>query len=121
MTRRRYVQLKDGELLEVSADFQAEQREARHYVVGDRHYDGLTSPVDGADISTRTKHREYMRRNNLTTADDFKGSWDAAAKARADFYQGRDSSRKSDVVEAVHQLQQGKKPPHAGKYGRHED
>jgi putative FmdB family regulatory protein len=41
---------------------------------GDRHYDGLRAP-DGADISSRTKHREYLKRTGLAVADDFKGTW----------------------------------------------
>lgn len=56
-------------------------RDARLNVLGDRHYDGLRAP-DGTDISTRTKHREYMKRNNLTTMDDFQGSWAKAEKER---------------------------------------
>jgi hypothetical protein len=31
--------------------------------------------TDGTDISSRAKHREYMRRNNLTTAGDFTDHW----------------------------------------------
>jgi hypothetical protein len=50
-------------------------------LAGDRHYENLRAS-DGTDISTRTKHREYMKANNLTIADDFKGTWGAAAKER---------------------------------------
>lgn len=50
-------------------------------LAGDRHYDGMQAP-DGSDISTRTKHRDYMRRTGLTTADDFKSSWSKSAGER---------------------------------------
>jgi hypothetical protein len=49
--------------------------------VGDRLYEGLRAS-DGTDISTRTKHREYMRRHGLTTMDDFRDTWDRAEKER---------------------------------------
>lgn len=54
-----------------------------HALAGDRHYDGLVAS-DGTDISTRTKHREYMKRNGLTIADDYKGEWGKAEKDRRD-------------------------------------
>ena len=53
-------------------------------LAGDRHYDGLRA-TDGTDISSRSKHREYMRRNGLTTADDFKDTWAKAQAARDEY------------------------------------
>lgn len=50
-------------------------------LAGDRHYDGLRAP-DGTDISSRTKHREYMARTGLTTADDYTQSWKRAEDER---------------------------------------
>lgn len=52
-------------------------------LAGDRHYDGMRA-TDGTDISSRTKHREYMKRNGLTTSDDFTGAWQKAEKERAE-------------------------------------
>jgi len=52
-------------------------------LAGDRNYDGLVAP-DGTLINSRTKHREYMKRNGLTIADDYKGEWEKAAKERRD-------------------------------------
>ena len=43
---------------------------------------GHITATDGTDLSSRTKHREYMRRNNLTIADDFKETWARAEKER---------------------------------------
>lgn len=50
-------------------------------LAGDRHYDGLRA-TDGTDISSRVKHREYMKRNGLTTADDYKQTWEKSASER---------------------------------------
>ena len=76
-------------------------------VIGDLHYDGLRA-TDGTDISTRTKHREYMKRHNLTTMDDFSGAFERAQKAKADYVttgKGGAVSR-ADVARAIYQLQQ---------------
>jgi hypothetical protein len=55
---------------------------------GDRHYDGLRAP-DGTDISTRSKHREFMKRTGLTLADDFKGQWAKQRKDREETLTGK--------------------------------
>lgn len=57
-------------------------------LAGDRHYDGLRA-IDGSDISSRTKHREYMKRNNLTMTSDFTNSWKESERQRS---QLRDAS-----------------------------
>lgn len=56
-------------------------------LAGDRHYDGLCA-TDGSDISTRTKHREYMKRNGLTMTSDFTNEWANAAKKREQMRSG---------------------------------
>jgi len=71
---------------------------------GDRHYDGLQA-TDGADISTRKKHREYMRRTGYTTADDFTNTWAAAEKQRDHYRQHGGSVRKQDIRDVILQLQ----------------
>lgn len=72
-------------------------------LAGDRHYDGLRAS-DGTDISTRTKHREYMRSRGLTTADDFKGTWKQAAKEREAFFTGApDKSLREEITKQVTQ------------------
>jgi hypothetical protein len=59
--------------------------DAKHNVLaGDRHYDGMQA-TDGTDISTRTKHREYMKKNGVTTMDDFKSVWQGAQKQRDEY------------------------------------
>jgi hypothetical protein len=87
MTRRRYRWNEETrELEELGADYEPAPRRAQT-PTEQLVYGGLQA-TDGADISSRKKHREYMRRNGLTTADDFKQTWENAAKERAKFYQG---------------------------------
>jgi hypothetical protein len=71
-------------------------------LAGDRHYEGLRAP-DGTDIGSRTKHREFMRRHGLTTADDFSGQWTAAAKEREAYYKGtfQDKELREDISRQV--------------------
>jgi hypothetical protein len=55
---------------------------------------------DGTVINSKRKHREYMKRTGLTTADDFKGTWDAAAKRREDVFTGNaDRRERREAVE----------------------
>lgn len=109
MARRRYVQLPSGQLVEVTPDYQPTPRNADHVLWNDRHYDNMRA-TDGTDISSRAKHREYMRVNGLTTADDFKETWAKAAKERADYFTGkRGSVTKEDIARAIHQLETRKK------------
>ena len=108
MTRRRWI-YRGSEVIEVTADY-VPPNEARNTIVGDSHYDGLRSPIDGADISTRSKHRDYMKRHDLTTVDDFKDTWADAAKQRERAMQGEDPTRVRDIVRAVEKVQQGYRP-----------
>lgn len=107
MTRRRYIQDPTTlEMIEVTPDYVAPQRESarnRGALWNDRHYDGVKA-TDGTDISTRKKHREYMRTNNLTTVDDFKQTWAGAQKERERYYTQGGSIRRSDVERAMHQV-----------------
>jgi hypothetical protein len=72
-------------------------------LASERHYDGLRA-TDGADISTRAKHRAYMRERNLTTVDDFTQTWKREAEARAARIAGHDPSRAADVAQAIAKL-----------------
>lgn len=46
-----------------------EGRKSEEEVYGHAH------ATDGTDLSTRTRHREYMRRNGLTVASDYTQTW----------------------------------------------
>lgn len=67
---------------------------------GDRGYDGQRAP-DGTDISTRTKHREYMRSRGITTIDDYTNEFKQAEKKRASAMAGVDPTRKADIARAL--------------------
>lgn len=108
MSRRRWVYI-DGVPHEIGDDYVPEVRD-HHRVIGDLHYANLQAQ-DGTDISTRAKHREYMRRNNLTTVDDFT-QYFANAEKKRDAYrttgQGG-ATRREDVGRAIHQLEQAQR------------
>lgn len=83
--RGRYVYVAElGRCVKVGEDWRPTDAE-RVPVVGDSHYDGLQA-TDGTDISTRTRHREYMRRHGLTTVDDFTETFKAKAKEREAYF-----------------------------------
>lgn len=77
----------------------ADPMHALDALTSDAIYDGLKAP-DGSDISTRAKHREYMKRNNLTTIDDFTETWKRNEQERASTLAGEDPHRVRDVVDA---------------------
>lgn len=104
MTRRRYIQdPKTHELIEVTANYDAPTRNDAGVLWGDRHYEGVRA-TDGSDISSRTKHREYMKANGVTMADDFKETWAKAQQARESYYQRGGSFSKSDIERAMYQV-----------------
>lgn len=61
-------------------------------VMVDRFYENVRA-TDGTDIGSRRKHRDYMRAHNLTTADDFKGTWEKAASEREAIRAGQHDKR----------------------------
>ena len=71
-------------------------------VIGDSHYEGLTGP-QGEDVSTRTKHREFLKSSGLAMADDFKGEWATAEAQRQRFREGAsDRERRTQVDRAFY-------------------
>jgi hypothetical protein len=104
MTRRRYIQdPKTHELIEITDGYVPDLRTDSGALWGDRSYDGLRAS-DGTDISSRTKHRDYMKAKGLATADDFKETWAKAQQAREAYYQRGGSITKSDIERAMHQV-----------------
>ena len=80
--------------------------QARVPIVGDLHYANTVGP-SGEDLSTRTKHREFMKRTGLTTADDFKDTWAKAAVQRNKFLTTGDpgnKQRRAAIERAVHEV-----------------
>jgi hypothetical protein len=105
VTRRRWVYFGE-EAVEISDDYIPEPIHRDGLLWNDRLYQDDGDPR----YNSRAEHREYMRRNGLSTVDDWTGTWEKAAKNRADYYQGKDASRKQDVTEAIHKLQAGHRP-----------
>lgn len=108
MTRRRYrYDAETGEMVEITPDHvEPRKRGALNHLGGlwgDRHYDGMRA-TDGADISSRKKHRDYMRKTGYTTADDFKSEWARAKKEREHYMQHGGSVRRQDVAAAIERL-----------------
>jgi hypothetical protein len=81
----------------------ADPTRALDLLTSDDHYVGLKAS-DGTDISSRAKHREYMRAHNVTTVDDFTETWKREAREREATRQGIDPTRAHDIAQAVHKL-----------------
>jgi hypothetical protein len=97
MTRRRYIQV-NGELIEVPLNYAPPPKNADAVLWNDRAYQDANDPR----FTSRTQHREYMKRHGLTTVDDFTGHFAAEAKRRAEFLTtGKDASRRDDIARAL--------------------
>ena len=75
----------------------------------DRLYSGSPFKAhDGTVIDSKKKHREYMRRHNLGTVDDFKGTWDKARQRREDVFTGRaDREARREAVARALEVRRG--------------
>jgi 2-polyprenyl-6-methoxyphenol hydroxylase-like FAD-dependent oxidoreductase len=72
--------------------------------ISDSHYDGLRA-TDGTDIGSRTKHREYMKKHGLTTADDYSSSWAKAKEAREQYFQRGGTITRADILNVIKRLE----------------
>lgn len=80
MTRRRYRFSEETQALE-EIGLEVEYA-PRVHLQTDTAYEGLRA-TDGTPIDTRSRHREYMKANNLAIVDDFKKTWAEAPAKRA--------------------------------------
>lgn len=107
MTRRSYVYDEQlGQMVERTRE-PARRANAQDHLGGlwgDRHYDGMRAS-DGEDISSRKKHREYMKRHGVTTSDDFKDTWARARQQRDEYYTRGGTVRRQDIVASIEKLQ----------------
>jgi hypothetical protein len=102
--KRRYIQDPETlELIEITADQQPDARAGDAALWGDRSYDGLRAP-DGSDISSRSKHKAYMKATGLTTSDDFKGEWARAKTAREHYQRNGGSVSREDIQRSIAKL-----------------
>jgi hypothetical protein len=106
MARHRYIQI-NGELVEVSPDYVPEPNRLK----GDAALWNDRTYQDAGDtrFKSRKQHREFMKRHNLTTADDFSNMWRETEKMRVAVKNGYDPTRKQDIVKAIQQLTNGKR------------
>ena len=63
------------------------------------------------DVGSRKRHREYLRRFDLTTADDFNkpgGYWERAAKEREAVTRGENDrkERRESIARAMYEVEQ---------------
>lgn len=105
MTRRRYRQDPVTlELIEITTQREPDRRAGDAVMWGDRHYEGLRT-TDGVDISSRSKHRDYMRATGLTTFDDYKGEFRRREDERNAYRSGAQGSVNREAIErAIYQL-----------------
>jgi hypothetical protein len=96
---------KYGFVAEVDLDLQPESLALHAPVLVGRFYEN-TAATDGTDIGSRKRHREYMKRNNLAMADDFKGEWSGAERERQAIRSGEidRKARREAVERAIHQI-----------------
>lgn len=100
MTRKSYVQI-NGKLVDKEELAAREHYTDSGALWGDRHYDGMTAP-DGTDISTRSKHREYLKRSGLVTFDDYQGTFAKQQEARDAYHSGqRGTISRNDIQRTI--------------------
>ena len=106
--RRRFVQDPVTlELIEVSSDYVGTRGVSTDSILwNDRNYQDMGDPR----FTSREQHREFMKRNGLTTADDYKGQWEKDGRRRELALQGHDPSRKQDIAEAIRNTRSGRRP-----------
>lgn len=100
--RRRWVQI-EGELVEVTRDYQQPSPDSARdagVLWNDRQYQDAGDPR----FASRTQHREFMKRNGLTTTDDYNVEWRQKEAQRLKVKAGYDPTRKEDIARAISQL-----------------
>jgi hypothetical protein len=100
MTRRRFIQQRDGELVEVTTDHEAEPRRHDGLLYNDRLFQDDGDPR----YTSRKTHAEYMKRNNLSLHSDYTETWAKAAKERENIRSGHDTTRREQVARAMHEI-----------------
>lgn len=106
MSRRRWVYTSGGNPLpspvEVTDDWRDASRDVGHKSEAEVY--GKLQAVDGTDLSTRKRHRDYMKREGLAMREDYKNTLTEARKSRDAFYAGDwdTKARREDVARAVY-------------------
>ena len=101
--RTRYVYDEQlGKLVEIGSDWVPTHTRAP--VVGDAHYDGLRT-TDGVDVSSRRKHRDYMKATGLTLASDYTETWKRAEKDRREGAPTERRERREALGRAIYEYE----------------
>lgn len=104
MSRRRWIYTEGGkplqEPIEVHEDWKDSSIAAPLRSEAEV-YGNVTPATDGTDLSTRRRHSQYMKRNNLTMAEDFTGTWEKAKKEREAFQRGESQAHRRELADDV--------------------
>ena len=67
---------------------------------------GNIAATDGTPLTSKRRHRDYMKANGLALASDYTDTWAKAAKKREDFFSGRTDipGRKEAIAHAYDSL-----------------
>lgn len=107
MTRRRFRWNDETQALEeVASDY--EPHDATQPVYTDRYMEGVRT-IDGVDISSRRKRRDYMRAAGVTDAADFKDTWAQKAKEREAAFKPGNKERREAIARAMYQRSTGRR------------
>jgi hypothetical protein len=99
-----------GGPVDVNADWTDTTRSTGHK--SEEEIYGRTVATDGTDLSTRTRHREYMKANGLSMDSDFKEHWKTAAKQREAVLTGEaDKKERREIIgRALHDARNKRLP-----------
>lgn len=98
--RTRYVQMQDGELVEVSPDWTPEPRSDIHIM---RDIQPYKSMIDGSEITSRSRHREHLRDHGCVEV----GNDSSLKKPRPPLQSP--PGLKEKIIRAVNQVEQRRK------------
>jgi hypothetical protein len=76
-----------GECVEVGADWTDTERRAQ--TITEELVYGKIQSTDGEDLSSRKKHREYMKRNGVTLASDYSDEYRQRAESRKEMQESK--------------------------------
>ena len=86
-------------------DYIPESKAVDAPIMAGRFYEN-TAATDGSDISTRRRHRDYMKAHGLTTADDYRETWKKAQERREAAKQGHipDPKRREVLARKMYEI-----------------
>jgi hypothetical protein len=113
VSRRRWVYTDGGRPLEapveVTQDWQQPDSGPLHR--SEEEVYGHATATDGTDLSTRRRHSEYLKRNNLAMDSDFTNHWAKAEKQRERAATGDFDrrARREAIGRAAYEVEKGRR------------